>query len=108
MLKPYLPSDAYQHFLLLFCAITLCSSEQYKSGIELAHNLLIHFVEYYGDIYGEEYITSSAHNSFIAYPFESKLYQIKMVIRSGSGLWHRQPRENKSWKTETKQFPVLK
>lgn len=60
--------------------------------------MLLHYVECYAKIYGEDYITSNVHNlnhlvddvkrfgilsKFSAYPFESKLYQIKNMIRSG-------------------------
>lgn len=99
ILKPFLPSDVYEHFLSLFCAVTICSSNEYAHLLDLAHTLLLHYIEYYGDIYGEDFITSNVHNlshlvddvkrfgilsKFNAYPFESKLYQIKNLIRSGN------------------------
>lgn len=60
--------------------------------------MLDYFIEYFGDIYGEDYITSNVHNlshlvddvkkfgilsRFTSYPFENKLYTIKNCIRSG-------------------------
>lgn len=98
VLKPFLPSDVYEHFLTLFCAVTICSSDAHANLVELAHTMLIHYVECYAKIYGQDYITSNVHNlnhlvedvkrfgilsKFSAYPFENKLYKIKNMIRSG-------------------------
>lgn len=98
VLKPFLPTDVYEHFLTLFCAVTICSSETHEHLVDLAHTLLLHYVECYAKIYGEDYIASNVHNlnhlvddvkrfgilsKFSAYPFENKLYQIKNMIRSG-------------------------
>lgn len=89
ILKDVLPQDAYEHFLVFFCAITICSSATYSSLLDVAETLLNHYIEYYRDIYGECNITSNIHNlhhlidevrsfgiltTFNAYPFESKLY----------------------------------
>lgn len=98
VLKHYLSTEVYEHFLMLFCAVTICSSEEYKSKLNVAQTLLEHFVEYFVDIYGEHFITSNVHNllhlvddvkrfgiltTFSTYPFESKLFAIKNIIRSG-------------------------
>uniref|UniRef100_A0A182VVM0 Transposase domain-containing protein n=1 Tax=Anopheles minimus TaxID=112268 RepID=A0A182VVM0_9DIPT len=98
ILKPFLSCEVYEHFLLLFCAVTICTSKEYTHFLDLAHSLLLHYIECYGDIYGEDFITSNVHNlshlvddvksfgilpNFSAYPFESKLFQIKHLIRSG-------------------------
>lgn len=98
ILKHYLSREVYEHFLMLFCAITICSSEQYVNNLNLAQTLLEYFVEYFVDIYGEDYITSNVHNllhlvndvkrfgiltTFNTYPFESALFSIKNIIRSG-------------------------
>nr|CAI5867347.1 unnamed protein product [Callosobruchus analis] len=97
VLKDYLPYDVYEHFLVLFCAITICSSKFYSQYISLADQMLLHYIEKYKDIYGEDYITSNVHNlshlsddvkrfgilsSFSSYPFESKLFQIKNLLRN--------------------------
>lgn len=99
VLKPVLPPDVYEHFLVFFCAVTICSSEMYSPMLDLAHRLLAHFLELFKSIYGKDYITSNFHNlihlvddvkrfgplhKFNAYPFESKLYEIKNLIRTGS------------------------
>lgn len=98
VLKPFLPADVYEHFLTLFCAITICSSEAHAHLVDLAQTMLLHYLENYVKIYGEDFIASNVHNlnhlvddvkrfgilsKFSAYPFESKLYQIKNMIRSG-------------------------
>lgn len=103
ILKPFLPEDVYEHFLIFFCAITICSADCYSHFTDLAESLLQHYIERYADIYGEDYISSNVHNlthvtedvkrfgvlsSFSAYPFESKLYQIKNLIRSGHKPLH--------------------
>lgn len=99
VLKPVLSPEVYEHFLVFFCAITICSSEMYFYMLDLAHQLLMHFIELFKTMYGEDYITSNFHNlthlvddvkrfgplhKFNAYPFESKLYEIKNLIRTGS------------------------
>lgn len=97
ILKDYLPYDVYEHFLVLFCAITICSSNFYAQYIKLAEQMLLQYIEQYKEIYGEEYITSNVHNlshlvddvkkfgilpTFSSYPFESKLYHIKNLLRN--------------------------
>lgn len=99
VLKSVLQPDVYEHFLVFFCAITICSSQMYSSMLDLAHLLLTHFIEQFKHLYGEDYITSNVHNlihlvddvkrfgplhKFSAYPFESKLFEIKNLIRTGS------------------------
>lgn len=98
VLRKSLPYDVYEHFLVLFCAVTICSSKEYETYLDLAETLLNHYIEYYRDIYGEDYITSNVHNlshlvdevrrygvlsSFNSYPFENKLYMIKTMLRTG-------------------------
>lgn len=98
-LKPVLSLDIYEHFLAFFCAVTICSSKQHFKYLNLAEVLLDHYVEYYRDYYGEDYISSNVHNllhvvdevrrfgelsSFSTYPFESRLYEIKNLLRNGN------------------------
>lgn len=99
ILKDVLADGPYHHFLNLFCAVTICSSEQHFQFLTVAQTMLVHFVEHYGDFYGREYITSNVHNlihlvnevkrfgklqTFNAYPFENKLSSIKRTIRKGN------------------------
>nr|CAI5854864.1 unnamed protein product [Callosobruchus analis] len=83
----------------LFCAITICSTDFYAEHLDVAEALLNRFVDCYSSIYGEYFITSHIHNlthltddvkmlgnltKISAYPFESKLYEIKTMIRNGN------------------------
>lgn len=129
ILKQFLPIDAYQHFLLIFCAITICSSNMYKDALELAHTLLCNYIEYFADIYEEDHISSNVHNlchivedvkrfgiltTFNAYLFENKLLKIKNLLRSGrrplaqvaKRLSEMNPVTRKL--IETNKFPLLK
>lgn len=98
VLKNNLTYEHYQHFLTLFCAITICESRVYHHLLPLARELLKHYVENFRFIYGEAYMTSNVHNllhlvddveylgelqTFTAYPFENMLGIIKRLIRSG-------------------------
>lgn len=99
ILPDFMCADAYFHFLALFCAVTLCSSNAYDSLLPVARKLFLYFVDNFKDIYGVDYITSNIHNlthvvdevekfgplhTFNAYPFENHLYVIKNMLRHGS------------------------
>lgn len=99
ILPDILRKDVVEHFLTLFCAITICSSQSYFNFLPLAQELLKHFVEQYKYFYGSHYITSNVHNllhvvnevekfgplqNFNAYPFENQLYLIKRMLRQGN------------------------
>lgn len=90
----------YKHFLLYFCALTIITSECHLKRLgnvaELCLNL---FVERFKTIYGEHQFTSNVHNlihlmddvkrfgtitTFSTYPFESYLFKIKRLLRSGN------------------------
>lgn len=63
ILKKFLPYNVYEHFLVLFCVITICSSKVYTDHfLELADEMMQHYVEEYREIYGEEYMTRNVHN----------------------------------------------
>lgn len=98
-LKDHLSVELYQHFLLLFCTITILESKHFSHNILLAKAMLNRFIKCFREIYGEAYMTSNIHNlvhlvdevakfgelqSFSAYPFENMLGYIKKLIRSGS------------------------
>lgn len=99
ILKKVLSVDVYQHFVMFFCAVTICSTEMFTHFLPLAESLLESYVELYRDFYGEDYITSNIHNlshltyevkkfgvlsSFNAYPFENRLFSIKKLLRNGN------------------------
>lgn len=85
ILKDHLEYHVYEHFLLLFWAVTICSSKRFFCYLPLARQLLLQYIEIFKETYGEQYITSNVHNlchlvddverlgeldSFSAYPFE--------------------------------------
>lgn len=99
VLKDILDVTLYNHFLLLFTAVTICSSDMYASMRPIAQALFEKFIEEFKIIYGEQYITSNIHNlehvvgdvnrfgslnTISAYPFESYLFQIKNLLRQGN------------------------
>lgn len=99
VLKDYLQRDVYNHFLLLFCAATICSAKRYFKLLPLARDMLNQYIEIFKEIYGEQYVTSNIHNlahlvddverygvleSFSAYPFENLLGKLKRKIRNGN------------------------
>lgn len=99
LLKKYLPLKYYQHFLLYFCSVTICSANYHmKDLLETANSMLVNFLDNFKILYGSHHFTCNIHNlchliddvrrfgpliNFSSYPFESKLHDIKMNIRSG-------------------------
>lgn len=61
ILKSFLTAEVYQHFLLLFCAITTCSNKIYHQHLDLAQELLIDYIEVAIDIYGIDSIGPNMH-----------------------------------------------
>lgn len=66
VLKDFLEEDKYAHFLKLYCAVTLVSTDKYLNrNRERISNLGQLFNEYivdYIDLYRKEYISSNIHN----------------------------------------------
>lgn len=98
-LKDHLTTEAYEHFLLLFCSVTVCTSKHYFEMLPVARAMLLQYIELFAEIYGEQYMTSNVHNlvhlvddveylgeldSFSAYVFESMLGKIKRLLRNGN------------------------
>lgn len=100
VLKEHLTDNkAYEHFLLLFCSVTICTSKQYFRMLPVARQMLLQFIEIFAEIYGEHHICSNVHNlahlvddverfgeleTFSAYPFENQLGKIKRLVRNGN------------------------
>lgn len=61
-LRPVLPDDEYQHFLVLCCACTIVSCNVYQNYIKLAKKMFKAYVNEYIRIYGRHSITSNVHN----------------------------------------------
>lgn len=96
VLKEHLSLSQYQHFLTLFCATTICSTEKYKSFLPKARELFVEYIEKYIEIYGQASITSNVHNlchvvdnvekfgnlnTIDAYQFENKLHHMKLQLK---------------------------
>lgn len=99
ILRKLLPNDGYFNFMLLFCAVTICTSDHYKSMLGVAEVLFNEFIETYINLYGIDSIGSNLHglthlvddvryhgslDKISSYPFENYLHQIKRTIRSGN------------------------
>lgn len=99
VVRNYLPASHFNHFMLLFCATRLASSDKYVcNNLGLIESLFKTFVEISKNLYGREFMTSNVHNllhivedverfeplpSLSAYPFESYLGKMKNIIRAG-------------------------
>lgn len=101
VLVDYLPKGLYNHFLLLFCAVTICSTSYHSDKLPITDKLFRDYVEGFISIYGEDKISSNIHNlihvvddvvrfgplpSISSYPFENQLGIIKNLLQNGSPL----------------------
>lgn len=102
-LKGNIEKELYDHFLILSCAATLCSSETYKKYVvkrnglpSLTEMLFRDYIEQFITLYGEQTISSNVHNlchisndierfgnlnHLSTYPFENCLRIIKMDLK---------------------------
>lgn len=90
----------YEHFLNLYCAIVICTRhDQSAANYDVARQMLLDFLKGVKVLYGLQMFTSNMHNlchlvddverfgpldTFSAYPFESKLFQLKRAVRTGN------------------------
>lgn len=94
--KNIVHNDAYDHFLYLFCAVTICSADVYRKYIPLAKELFEKFVEMYLNLYGLNSATANVHNlchvtdnvlrfgnlnTISTYPFENASRHIKLKLK---------------------------
>lgn len=99
VLKGRLPQNAYNNFLALHCAVTICSSNSFKTLIPVAEQLFKDFLKSFIAIYGQENVTYNFHSlshliadvkrlgnldSFGAFPYESSLCRLKSKVHSGN------------------------
>lgn len=102
VLKNVLRKVEYDHFVKLFCAVTLCCTDKYinknRTRIsDLISDLFNEYIEEFVDIYGIEYISSNVHNlthviddvsrfgnltKISAYRFENSLAALKLRLRN--------------------------
>lgn len=96
VLKDHLPLDQYEHFLELFCAVSICYSSAFIKYRIIAKQLFEEFVDNYIIIYGRDSIVSNVHNlchivddverfgnlnNISTYEFENALGQLKLWLR---------------------------
>uniref|UniRef100_A0A1B0D314 Transposase domain-containing protein n=1 Tax=Phlebotomus papatasi TaxID=29031 RepID=A0A1B0D314_PHLPP len=99
ILRDYLQNDIYQHFLLLFCSITIYTTKYYSKFFCVAEKMIIDYIELYCNLYGRDTVTSNIHNlshiiedvsnfedlqNISSYPFENHLRMIKNLVRTGN------------------------
>lgn len=135
VLKKFFSSeDVIDHFLNFYCAINICiRPNQNMQNLEVARNLITDFLKGVKVLYGEQLFCSNIHNlshlvndvkrfgplgTFDAYPFESKLFGLKRLIRNGKLPLAQVARRiceiqantsnRKSHKPTSKKSPVLK
>lgn len=97
VLKEYLPTEAYDNFLLFFCAVRICSSEKYVNIQSISNELFRDYVNNFGLIYGSNHIVSNIHNlihvyndvkrlgnlnTITTYKFENCLRQLKLRVQA--------------------------
>lgn len=103
-LKDCLRKEEYDHFVMLSCATTICSTDHFRkyvlrrenNALSLVDNLLLDYIEKYIDLYGTESITSNVHNlchltddvrrfgnlnTISTYPYENALRTLKLKIK---------------------------
>ena len=101
VLKDILPTEFYNHFLILSHALTLLISLKYVnilSNITIARKLLRQFIINGKEIYGMPFLVYNVHSllhlvddserlgnldSFSAFPFENYLQKLKKIVRGG-------------------------
>lgn len=99
VLKNVLPEALYEHFQMLSIAIRILrDKDRYFQYGMIAKVLLVEFIEKFRVLYGECYISYNIHNlqhltdcttiygpldNFSAFPFETKLGQIKRLVKCG-------------------------
>lgn len=98
VLREHLTEEAYNHFLALFCATTICSSKDLLPYIDVATKLFRNFEKKFGDIYGDENYCYTVHNmihvtddvdrfgvldNYSAFKGESNLAYLSRLIRGG-------------------------
>lgn len=60
--KNFLTQEIYDHFLLLSCAVAICSSDEYKPFLPKARDMFAEYVEDQVHLYGEHSLSSNFHN----------------------------------------------
>lgn len=97
--KFFTDQKIFHHFLSYYCAVVICSRhDQCQENYDVAEKMLKDFLINFKALYGIDHFSSNLHNlchlvddvrkfgpldTISAYPFESKLYFIKRLLRTG-------------------------
>lgn len=89
----------FQHYLLYYCAVVICTRrDQCQANYNVAEKMFLDFLINFKALYGIDHFSSNLHNlchlvddvrkfgpldTMSAYPFESKLFFIKRLLRNG-------------------------
>lgn len=100
IMHTFFKNDIYEHFMLFFCAIVICSKHgQSTRNYDIAQCMIADFLEGIKILYGRSMFTSNIHNlchliddvkrlgpldTFTAYTAESKLFHLKRLVRTGN------------------------
>lgn len=94
--KNVLSREIYEHFLLLSCAVAICSSDEYKSFLPKAREMFAEYIEDQFHLYGNHSVSSNFHNllhivdeverfgnlnKISTYEFENSLGHIKAKLK---------------------------
>lgn len=130
-LKDRVSERAYEMFLRLFSAVTICSSNAYAAYLPVARDLFVDFIEMHIELYGESSITMNIHNTshvvddvelfgpldtISAYKFENHLHHIKIKLKQCNRPLQQIARriievsysEKITHSIQEKKFPILK
>uniref|UniRef100_A0A1B0CU09 Transposase domain-containing protein n=1 Tax=Lutzomyia longipalpis TaxID=7200 RepID=A0A1B0CU09_LUTLO len=99
ILRDFVNSEVYYHFLLLFCSITIYYTKYYSNLFEVAKEMITDYVKSHRKMYGNFSIVSNVHNllhiyddvqnfgdlqNISTYPYENYLGKLKRLVRSGN------------------------
>lgn len=99
LLSEHLPKDIFEHFLLLYCSVVICSCDYFLKHINAAESMLKDYIELYIKVYGIDSISSNVHNLchlvndvrrfgalplMSSYVFENHLGKLKRLIQHGN------------------------
>lgn len=98
--KFFTDAKIFNHFLLYYCAVVICTRyDQCPTNYDVAESMLLDFLVNFKALYGIDHFSSNLHNichlvddvrkfgpldTISAYPFESKLFFIKRLLRNGN------------------------
>ena len=67
VLKDVLPDYVFNLFFLLFCSITMPTTNVYKNNWHVTNEMLKVFLVQFSNVYGEKFLTSNVHNILHVY-----------------------------------------